>query len=81
MKIKEALAMRARTPGNCFHCFFVTGRKGRGLLRLYCLAHFSFILSGTQALRLVFKFRVDLSPKLNFSGKTPTDMLIILSPG
>lgn len=73
------LAMRAWTLASCLHCV-VADEKQRGLLMLYCLAHFSFIWYRTQAFRLVFKFRVDLQPKQNFSGKTFTNMLRILSP-
>lgn len=58
----------------------ITDGKQRGLLMLYCLAHFSFIWYRTQVFRLVFKFKVDHQPKQNFSGITFTDMLRILSP-
>lgn len=39
-----------------------------------------FIWYRTQAFRLVFKFKVDLQPKQNFSETTFTNMLRILSP-
>lgn len=76
-----ALDMKARTLTSCLHCV-VSQMGGRGdcwcstVLIILAL----FIWYRTQAFRLVFKFKVDLQPKQNFSETTFTNMLRILSP-
>lgn len=66
---------------SCLHCV-VSQMGGRGdcwcstVLIVLAL----FIWYRTQAFRLVFKFKVDLQPKQNFSETTFTNMLRILSP-